>query len=43
MTTAPILAILEGTEGFMIYSDASKMGLGAVLMKHNKVIAYASR
>nr|GFD13012.1 retrotransposon protein, putative, Ty3-gypsy subclass [Tanacetum cinerariifolium] len=26
-----------------IYSDASKKGLGCVLMKHGKVIAYASR
>ena len=27
----------------MIYSDASKIGLGAVLMQNGKVIAYASR
>nr|GFC97372.1 retrotransposon protein, putative, Ty3-gypsy subclass [Tanacetum cinerariifolium] len=26
-----------------IYSDASKKGLGCVLMQHGKVIAYASR
>nr|GFC72230.1 retrotransposon protein, putative, Ty3-gypsy subclass [Tanacetum cinerariifolium] len=29
--------------GFQIYSDASKKGLGCVLMQHGKVIAYASR
>ncbi|GJY78996.1 putative reverse transcriptase domain-containing protein [Tanacetum coccineum] len=29
--------------GFQIYSDASKNGLGYVLMQHGKVIAYASR
>nr|GFB97557.1 putative reverse transcriptase domain-containing protein [Tanacetum cinerariifolium] len=29
--------------GFQIYSDASKQGLGCVLMQHGKVIAYASR
>nr|GEZ61849.1 putative reverse transcriptase domain-containing protein [Tanacetum cinerariifolium] len=29
--------------GFQIYSDASKRGLGCVLMQHGKVIAYASR
>nr|GEX47643.1 putative reverse transcriptase domain-containing protein [Tanacetum cinerariifolium] len=29
--------------GFQIYSDASKKGLGYVLMQHRKVIAYASR
>nr|GFB10465.1 retrovirus-related Pol polyprotein from transposon 17.6 [Tanacetum cinerariifolium] len=28
---------------FHIYSDASKKGLGCVLMQHGKVIAYASR
>ena len=27
----------------MIYSDASKHGLGCVLMQHDKIIAYASR
>ena len=43
MTSALILALPEGSEGFFIYSDASKMGLGAVLMQNKKVIAYASR
>jgi predicted transcriptional regulator len=27
----------------MVYSDASKRGLGCVLMQHRHVIAYASR
>ncbi|GJZ16981.1 putative reverse transcriptase domain-containing protein [Tanacetum coccineum] len=31
------------SDGFQIYSDASKKGLGCVLMQHGKVIAYASR
>ncbi|KAL5578541.1 hypothetical protein UlMin_020240 [Ulmus minor] len=35
--------ISSGNNGFMIYGDASKMGLGAVLMQHGRVIAYASR
>ncbi|KAL5542417.1 hypothetical protein UlMin_010127 [Ulmus minor] len=43
LTSAPILTILNGEEGFVIYSDASKIGLGAVLMQNGKVIAYASR
>nr|GEW21250.1 reverse transcriptase domain-containing protein [Tanacetum cinerariifolium] len=34
---------LEGSGGFQIYSDASKKGLGCVLMQHGKVIAYALR
>ena len=43
LTSAPILTIPEGDEGFVVYSDASKIGLGAVLMQNGKVIAYASR
>ena len=27
----------------MVYNDASKRGLGCVLMQHERVIAYASR
>ncbi|GJZ82020.1 putative reverse transcriptase domain-containing protein, partial [Tanacetum coccineum] len=40
---APILALLEGSEKFMVYCDASRKGLDAVLMQRDKVIAYASR
>ncbi|KAL9258971.1 Retrovirus-related Pol polyprotein from transposon 17.6-like protein, partial [Drosera capensis] len=43
LTSAPILALPSGEEGFCIYSDASKQGLGYVLMQHDKVITYASR
>ncbi|XP_028110422.1 uncharacterized protein LOC114308926 [Camellia sinensis] len=43
LTIAPILTIPSGTEGFVIFSDASYMGLGCVLMQNGKVIAYASR
>ena len=43
LTSAPVLAIPAGTEGFVIYSDASKNGLLCMLMQHGKVIAYASR
>ncbi|XP_073056957.1 uncharacterized protein [Primulina eburnea] len=43
LTSAPILALPCGTEDFIVYTDASKMGLGAVLMQREKVIAYASR
>ncbi|XP_050222500.1 uncharacterized protein LOC126672588 [Mercurialis annua] len=42
-TVAPVLAIPEGTEGFTIYCDASRVGLGCVLMQYGRVIAYASR
>ncbi|GJX32775.1 putative reverse transcriptase domain-containing protein [Tanacetum coccineum] len=40
---APILALPEGSENFVVYCDALHKGLGAVLMQREKVIAYASR
>ncbi|GJV39822.1 putative reverse transcriptase domain-containing protein [Tanacetum coccineum] len=40
---APILALPKGSEDFIIYCDASKKGLGDVLMQREKVISYASR
>ncbi|GJS21943.1 putative reverse transcriptase domain-containing protein [Tanacetum coccineum] len=43
LCSAPILALPEGSEDFIVYCDASIKGLGAVLMKREKVIAYASR
>ncbi|GJS06185.1 putative reverse transcriptase domain-containing protein [Tanacetum coccineum] len=43
LCNAPILALPEGSEDFIAYCDASKKGLGAVLMQREKVIAYASR
>ncbi|GJU85599.1 putative reverse transcriptase domain-containing protein [Tanacetum coccineum] len=43
LCSAPILALPEGSEYFIIYYDASIKGLGAVLMQREKVIAYESR
>ncbi|GJY40707.1 putative reverse transcriptase domain-containing protein [Tanacetum coccineum] len=43
LSSAPILALPEGSEDFIAYCDASKKGLGAVLMQREKVISYASR
>ncbi|GJR97603.1 putative reverse transcriptase domain-containing protein [Tanacetum coccineum] len=40
---APILALPEGNDNFVVYCDASHQGLGAVLMQREKVIAYASQ
>ena len=42
LTFAPVLILPEGTKAFVVYRDASLVGLGCVLMKHGKVIAYAS-
>ncbi|GKE92903.1 putative reverse transcriptase domain-containing protein, partial [Tanacetum coccineum] len=43
LCSAPILALPERMEDFMVYCDASLKGYGAVLMQREKVIAYASR
>ncbi|GKB37509.1 reverse transcriptase domain-containing protein [Tanacetum coccineum] len=43
LCAAPILALPEGSEDFVVYCDASIKGLGVVLMQRMKVIAYASR
>ena len=43
LTTAPILALPDGESEFELYTDASKNGLGCVLMQNGRVIAYASR
>jgi len=43
LVTAPILVIPEGNEGYVVYSDASRQGLGCVLMQNGRAVAYASR
>nr|GFC56637.1 putative reverse transcriptase domain-containing protein [Tanacetum cinerariifolium] len=43
LCSAPIIALPEGTENFIVYCDASLKDYGAVLMQREKVIAYASR
>ncbi|GJS39316.1 putative reverse transcriptase domain-containing protein [Tanacetum coccineum] len=43
LCSAPILALPQGVENFIVYCDASHKGLGTVLMQNKKVIAYASR
>ena len=43
LTSAPILKLPTSTGDMVIYSDASRQGLGCVLMQHGHVIAYASR
>ncbi|KAA0057631.1 pol protein [Cucumis melo var. makuwa] len=43
LVTAPVLTVPDDSGSFVIYSDASKKGLGCVLMQQGKVVAYASR
>ena len=43
LTSAPVLTLPSGQDGFAMYCDASRQGLGCVLMQNDKVIAYASK
>ena len=43
LNSAPMLTLLEGTKGFVVYFDKSRVGLGCVLMQQGKVKAYATR
>ncbi|CAA7021826.1 unnamed protein product [Microthlaspi erraticum] len=43
LTTTPVLALPEPGKPYMVYTDASGIGLGCVLMQEGRVIAYASR
>ncbi|GJW00168.1 retrotransposon protein, putative, ty3-gypsy subclass [Tanacetum coccineum] len=42
LCNAPVLALLDGPEDFVVYCDASGIGLDCILMQRGKVIAYAS-
>ncbi|GJW65385.1 putative reverse transcriptase domain-containing protein [Tanacetum coccineum] len=43
LCNAPVLALPDGSEDFVVYYDASGIGLGCVLMQRGKVIAYTSK
>nr|GEZ25789.1 retrotransposon protein, putative, Ty3-gypsy subclass [Tanacetum cinerariifolium] len=43
LCNAPVLALPDRLEDFMVYCGASGIGLGYVLIQRGKVIAYASR
>ena len=38
ITFAPLLTLLEDTQGFVVYCDVFGVGLGCVLMEHGKVL-----
>ena len=42
LTTAPVLTLPDIYRSFDVYCDASRQGLGCVLMQDGKVVAYAS-
>jgi hypothetical protein len=43
LNTAPVLTLPDIQRDFVVYCDASRQGLGCVLMQDGKVVAYASR
>ncbi|GJT13776.1 putative reverse transcriptase domain-containing protein [Tanacetum coccineum] len=43
LCNAPVLAFLDRPKDFVVYYDASGLGLGCVLMQIGRLIAYASR
>ena len=43
LTSAPVLALPNGRDSFTVYTDASREGLGCVLMQNGSVNAYASK
>jgi hypothetical protein len=43
LNTAPVLVQPDNSKPFEVFCDASGTSLGCVLMKENRVIAYASR
>ena len=43
LTLAPILIVPDRGPGYTVYCDASRAGLGCVLMQSGRVVAYGSR
>ena len=43
LTTSPVLILLDQRKDYQVYCDASRRGLGAVLMQEGRVVPYASR
>ena len=43
LTTTPILIVPDRGQGYTVYCDASRAGLGCVLMQSRRVVAYGSR
>ena len=43
LTSAPILIMPDINKNFEVYCDASRLGLGCVVMQEGKVVSYLSR
>ena len=42
LTRAPILIVPDRGQGYTVYCDASRAGMGCVLMQYGRVVAYSS-
>jgi hypothetical protein len=42
LTTTPIPTLPDASKDFVVHCDASRQGLGCVLMQGGKVVVYAS-
>jgi hypothetical protein len=43
LVSAPVLCLPDIQKDFQVYCDASRQGLGSILMQNGKVVSYASR
>ena len=43
LVTSPVLILLDQRKDYEVYCDASRQGLGGVLMQDGRVVSYASR
>ena len=43
LVTSPMLVLPDQRKDYEVYCDASRRGLGAVLMQEGRVVSYASR
>ena len=43
LTTASVLTLPNRVDKFTVYCDASRVGLGCVLIQNGRLVAYASR
>ena len=43
LTSTPILIVPDRVQRYTVYCDASKVGLGCVLMQSRRVVAYGSK
>ena len=43
LTSAPVLTLPSGSRGFVIFTNAFRVGFGSIISQDSKVVAYGSR